>query len=199
MTHVNVLLGFATIAFATALGGAAFAGELSGSLDKTGDVVKAAVELAGVTHGDVAISKLAFKSEFGAGETDTALLSGEFLYANYLSVAANADLDFATGDTSLAIAANVEQIQTNYGLFSFGVSIDEGTLSASFDLKDVSNSFFADTNFGVDFNTNYGDDATLGVKAEGQTIHGADFTLGADLDLKDIDKSNFNVEFSYNF
>lgn len=199
MTKVNVLLGVATIALATAMGGAAFAGELAGSLDKTGDVVKAAVELSGVTHGDFAISKLAFASELGVGGADTASLSGEFLYADTLSVTANADFDFATGDTSLAITVSAEPIQTNNGLLSFGVSVDEDALSASFDLKDVSNGFFANTDFGVDFNTNYGGDASLGMKAAGQTIHGVDFTLGADLYLEDIDKSNFNLKFSYKF
>ena len=199
MTKVNALLSVATIALATALGGAAFAGELAGSLDKTGEVVKAAVELSDVTHGDFAISKLVFASEFGADDADMASLSGEFLYADTLSVTANAEFNFATGDTSLAIAASAEQVQTDYGLFSFGVSIDEEALSASFDLADVSNWVLADAAFGVDFNTSYGGDASLGLNATGQTIHGVDFKLGANLDLEDIDKSNFNVEFSHKF
>ena len=199
MTKANVLLGVATITLATAINGEAFAGELAGSLDKTGEVVKATVELSGVTHGDFAISKLAFASEFGAGDADTASLSGKFLYADALLVTANANFDFATVGTSLAIAASAEQIQTDYGLFSFGVSIDEDALSASFDLADVSNGFLADADFGVDFEADYGGDARLGVKAAGQTIHGADFTLGADLDIEDIDNSNFNVKFSYKF
>ena len=103
------------------------------------------------------------------------------------------------GDSGLAIAASAEQIQTDYGLFSFGVSINEEALSASFDLADVSNGFLADADFGIDFNTNYGSDASLGLNATGQTIHGVNFTLDADLDFEAIDKSNFNVEFSYKF
>jgi hypothetical protein len=181
------------------MGGAAFAGELAGSLDKTGDVVKAAVELSGVTHGDFAISRLAFASEFRAGDADTASLSGEFLYADYLSVTANADFGLATGDTTLAITASAEQIQTGYGLFSFGVSIDEDALSASLDLADISNGFLADADFRLDFITKYGVDASLGLNATGQTVHGVDFTLAADLDLEDIDQSNFNLGFSYKF
>ncbi len=199
MTKVNLLLGVATITLATAISAEAFAGELAGSLDKTGEVVKAELELSGVTHGDFTISKLAFATEFGAGVADTASLSGEFSYANTLSVTANAGFDFANGDTSMAIAASAEQIQTDYGLLSFGVSIDEKALSASVDFTGVSNGFLADADFGVDFTTNYGGGASLGLNATGQTVHGIDYTLGADLVLEEIDQSNFNVEFSYKF
>lgn len=199
MTKVNVLFGAATIALATAMSGAASAGELAGSLDKTGDAVKAAIELSDVTHGIWKISEFAFSVESGLGTSDAASLSGEFSYADILSVSATADFGLATGDTSLGIAASAEQVQTDYGSFSFGISISEDALSASFDLTDVSNDFLANANFGLDFKTDYGVNSSLGVNANGRTVHGVDFTLGADLDLKDLNQSNVAVKFSKKF